>query len=133
MSSLEIGMKREERRTVDDANAIRFLGEEGPRVLATPALIMFLEMTCRNLAKEHLDAGLDTVGTRVDVKHLAATPMNMTVTFHGELIEMNDRRLRFRVDAYDEKEKVGEGFHERAIIDIARFAERVNAKRREQG
>jgi predicted thioesterase len=114
--------------TVDPGTAINFLGPEGPRVLATPAMIMNLEMTSRNLAKQHLDAGHDTVGTHVDVKHLAATPIGMNVTYHSELIEMSDRRLLFRVEAYDEKEKVGEGLHERAIINVARFAERVRAK-----
>ena len=113
---------------VDIATAINFLGADGPRVLATPAMIMNLEMTSRNLAKKHLDAGYDTVGTHVDVRHLAATPVGMNVTYHSELVEVNDRRLRFRVEAYDEKEKVGEGMHERAVINIAKFAERVRAK-----
>lgn len=112
---------------MDDSNAINFL-EGGPRVLATPALIMSLELTARNLAKAHLDVGYDTVGTHVDVKHLAATPMGMVVTYHAELIEIDGRQLRFRVEAYDEKEKVCEGFHGRAIINIAKFAEKVRAK-----
>lgn len=115
-------------KRVDDATAISFLGEGGPRVLATPALIMSLEMTSRNLAKEHLEEGYDTVGTHVDVKHLAATPIGMDVTYRAELIEVNGRQLRFRVEAYDEKEKVGEGFHGRAIINVAKFAEKVRAK-----
>lgn len=131
MTPLQPGMKLQMQAKVDDANAIRFLGADGPRVLATPAMIMFLEMVCRDLAKEHLDPGYDTVGTHVDVKHLAATPLDMSVTYHCELLEVNGRRLRFRVDAFDEKEKVGEGFHERAIINVAKFAERVNAKGRE--
>ena len=129
MGTLEPGLMRRQEAVVDSANAISFLGPDGPRVLATPALIMFLEMTSRNLAKEHLDAGYDTVGTHVDVKHLAATPMGMNVTYHSELIEVGDRRLRFRVEAYDEREKVGEGFHERAVINIAKFADRINTKR----
>lgn len=129
MAKLEPGLMRRQEAVVDSANAISFLGPEGPRVLATPALIMFLEMTSRNLAKEHLDSGYDTVGTHVDVKHLAATPIGMNVTYHSELIEVGDRRLRFRVEAYDEREKVGEGFHERAVINIERFADRIKAKK----
>jgi predicted thioesterase len=97
-------------------------------VLATPALIMYLEMVSRDLAKHHLDPGYDTVGTHVDVKHLAATPIGIAVTYHAELIEAGERRLRFRVEAFDEREKVGEGFHERAIVNIAKFSERVRAK-----
>jgi fluoroacetyl-CoA thioesterase len=131
MTPLQPGMKLQMQAKVDDANAIRFLGADGPRVLATPAMIMYLEMVSRDLAKEHLDPGYDTVGTHVDVKHLAATPLDMSVTYHCELLEVNERRLRFRVDAYDGKEKVGEGFHERVIINVAKFAERVKAKGRE--
>ena len=128
MNSLQVGLKAEMQQEVNDSNAISFLGDGGPRVLATPALIMFLEMTSRNLAKAHLEDGWDTVGTHVDVKHLAATPLGMSVTFHCELIEANDRRLRFRVEAFDAKEKIAEGFHERAIINVAKFAARVAAK-----
>lgn len=128
MSELQVGMKHEMKAHVDDATAISFLGPGGPRVLATPALIMSLEMVSRNLAKQHLDDGYDTVGTRVDVRHLAATPMGMEVTYRCELIEVNGRQLRFRVEAYDEKEKAGEGFHERAIINVAKFAEKVRVK-----
>jgi fluoroacetyl-CoA thioesterase len=128
MSSLQVGLQAQMQQDVNDSNAISFLGDGGPRVLATPALIMFLEMTSRNLAKAHLDEGYDTVGTHVDVKHLAATPIGMSVTFHSELIEATDRRLRFRVEAFDAKEKIAEGFHERAIINVAKFAARVAAK-----
>jgi len=128
VGTLQVGIKGQMHAQVDEAIAINFLGEGGPRVLATPALIMSLEITSRNLAKAHLEEGYDTVGTHVDVKHLAATPVGMGVTYHSELVEVNGRQLRFRVEAYDEKEKVGEGFHGRAIINVAKFAERVRAK-----
>src|ERR1051325_2437060 len=98
-------MKKQMQARVEDATAISFLGANGPRVLATPALIMSLEMVSRDLAKAHLEEGYDTVGTHVDVKHLAATPMGMNVTYHSEVVEVNGRQLRFRVEAYDEKEK----------------------------
>jgi len=131
MNALTPGLKFEATHEVNDANAINFLGDGGPRVLATPALIMYLEMACRDLAKERLDAGFDSVGTHVDVKHLAATPIGMRVTCHSELLEVQDRRLRFRVEAFDAKEKVAEGFHERAVINVAKFAARIAAKRPE--
>lgn len=127
MDSLHVGIKGQTQSRVDDATAISFL-EGGPRVLATPALIMSMEITSRNLAKAHLENGYDTVGTHVDVKHLGATPIGMEVTYHSELIQVNGRLLKFRVEAYDQKEKVGEGYHERAIINVAKFAERVRAK-----
>ena len=128
MADLQIGMKREESARVEESVAINFLAAGGPRVLATPAMIMSMEMVCRNLVKAHLDDGYDTVGTHVDVKHLAATPIGMQVTYSCELVDVNGRHLRFRVEAHDEKEKVGEGFHGRAIINIAKFGEKVKGK-----
>jgi len=75
-----------------------------------------------------LEAGHDTVGTHVNVSHLAATPLGMTVTFRAEVTGVTGRRVQFRVEAWDEKEKIGEGTHERAIIDIAKFATRLAEK-----
>lgn len=108
--------------------AIDFLGIDSARILATPWLIAFMEMTARNLVKPHLEVGDDTVGTEVSVKHLAATPMGMQVTFRAELLEAVGRRLKFRIEAYDERQKVAEGTHERAIINVARFAERLRSQ-----
>ncbi|HLJ46675.1 MAG TPA: thioesterase family protein [Bryobacteraceae bacterium] len=113
---------------VDGSNAVDFLGLPDARVLGTPFMICYMEMTCRDLVKPHLDEGYDTVGTHVDVKHLGATPLGLQVTFQAELLEVNDRRLRFRVEAHDGREKVGEGFHERAIVHVERFASRVKTK-----
>jgi len=85
-------------------------------------------MTSRNSVKPFLDEGFDTVGARVDVRHLAATPLGMRVTFRSELTGIEDRRLFFRVEAFDEKDKISDGSHERAIIQVAKFAARVQAK-----
>ena len=109
--------------------AVDFLGQEGARVLGTPYLISYLEMTARNSVKPLLEDGFDTVGARVDVRHLAATPIGMEVTFRSELLEVEERRLRFRVEAFDEKEKISEGMHERGIVNVQRFAARVQAKK----
>ena len=89
---------------------------------------MNLEMAARNAIKPLLGDEHDSVGTEVHVKHLAATPMGMKVTFRAEVIEVEGRRVRFRVEAFDEREKVSEGTHERAIINIAKFAARLAAK-----
>ena len=128
MEQIPVGVKREEQVLVTGEVAINFLGMETARVLSTPHLIGFLEMTSRNLIKEHLAAGLDSVGTHVDVKHLAATPMGMRVRFQAEVVSVDDRRVTCKVEAYDEREKVAEGRHERFIVDVARFAARVQAK-----
>jgi fluoroacetyl-CoA thioesterase len=128
VANIPIGTKGESKIRVTSDIAIDFLGASGARVLGTPYLISNLEFTARNSVLPFLDPGFDTVGARVDVRHLAATPLGMEVTFKSELIEVEDRRLRFRVQAFDEKEMISEGTHERGIINIERFAARVHAK-----
>jgi predicted thioesterase len=126
--NIPIGATHEEKILVTGEVAIDFLGLEGARVLATPHMIGWMERTCRNLLMPYLDTGYDTVGTEVNVKHLAASPMGMCVTFRAEVIGVNERRVNFRVEAADEKEKIGEGTHERTIINVARFASKLAAK-----
>jgi predicted thioesterase len=128
MANVSVGAKREERLLVTGEVAIDFLGMEAARVLSTPHLIGYLEMTARNLIKEGLPPGWDSVGTHVDVRHLAATPVGMAVRLLAEVISADDRRVTCRVEAYDEREKIAEGTHERALVDVARFASRVAAK-----
>ena len=128
MADIPIGTKGEFQLLVTSEVAITFLGDEGARVLATPRLIGFMEMTCRNAVLPLLEPGYDTVGTHVNVRHLAATPIGMSVTFTAEVIRVDGRRVEFRVEAHDEKEKVGEGTHERAIINVAKFATRLAEK-----
>ncbi|HZT29838.1 MAG TPA: thioesterase family protein [Bryobacteraceae bacterium] len=108
--------------------AISFMGLENARVLSTPQMIGHMEITCRNLAVGYLDPGYDTVGTHVDVYHLAAAPMGTTVTFRAEVLAVEDRKVKFRVECFDEKEKLGEGTHERTIINVARFTAKMAAK-----
>ena len=128
MANISLGAKREERLLVTGEVAIDFLGMDAARVLSTPHLIGYLEMTARNLIKEGLPPGWDSVGTHVDVRHLAATPVGMSVRLQAEVISADDRRVTCRVEAYDEREKIAEGTHERALVDVARFASRVQAK-----
>jgi predicted thioesterase len=129
MANIPIGTSGEEKLLVSNEVAINFLGMEGARVLSTPHMIGFMERTCRDTVLPLLDAGHDTVGTHVNVAHLAAAPMGMTVTFRAEVTGVNERRIEFRVEAWDEKEKIGEGTHERAIINVAKFATRLAAKK----
>jgi fluoroacetyl-CoA thioesterase len=128
MANIPLGAKGEFQMLVTSEVAITFLGTEGTRVLSTPHMIGFMEMTCRNTVLPLLDAGYDTVGTHVNVAHLAASPIGMSVTFTAEVIRVDGRRVEFRVEARDEKEKIGEGTHERAIINIAKFATRLAEK-----
>lgn len=109
--------------------AVDFLGMENARILGTPYLIGYLELTARNAVKEFLDPGQDTVGTHVDIRHLAATPMGMHVRFEARVTRVEDRRIHFHLEAHDEHEKVAEGTHERFVITVQRFADRLISKR----
>ena len=128
MANIPIGTRGEEKRLVTNENAISFLDMESARVLSTPQMIGMMEWTCRNAIKPLLDEGYDTVGTHVNVAHLGAAPIGMSVTFTAEVIAVADRRVTFKVDAHDEKGKIGEGTHERAIINVAKFAARLAAR-----
>ena len=128
-SQLTLGLRLEHSTIVTADLAVNFLGLESARILGTPFMIMLMEITSRNCVKRHLPEGFDTVGTLVNVKHLAATPLGAKVRFTSELIGISGKRVMFKVEAFDEEEKIGEGEHERAVIDVARFAQRVSRKR----
>jgi len=129
MPNIEIGLVGEHRRTVTADIAVDFLGLEGARVLGTPFMILLIEMTARNAMLPLLDPGYDSVGTEVCVRHLAATPIGMEVTFKTEVIAVEDRRVRFKVEAFDAKEQIADGTHERFIVNVERFAKRLAEKR----
>ena len=128
MANLPVGLKGEQKLLVTTEVAISFLGIENARVLSTPHMIGYMERTCRDTVFPLLDPGHDTVGTHVNVAHLAAAPLGMTVTFSCEVIGVSERRIQFRVEARDEKEKIGEGTHERTIINVARFTAKMAGK-----
>ena len=128
MSDIKIGATNEQKLLVTQEVAIDFLESPEARVLSTPNMILGLERTSRNILLPLLDHGYDSVGTHVDVYHLAATPLGMTVTFRSEVVSVEDRRVNFKVEAFDEKEKVAEGTHERFIVHAQRFAARVQEK-----
>src|SRR5574341_857380 len=113
MPNIPIGATHEQKLLVTNEVAVDFLGTEASRVLATPWMIAYMEMTARNGILPYLEPGYDSVGTHVDVRHLAATPVGMQVTFRSEVTEVDDRRVTLKVEAWDETEKIGEGIHER--------------------
>jgi fluoroacetyl-CoA thioesterase len=129
MSQIPAGLRGNSRIVVTDENAISFLGREDARVLATPWLIGYMEMTARNAVKPFLLDAEDTVGTQVSIRHLAACPLGSEVDFEAEVIRVENRRVEFRVTARDAAGTVGEGTHERAIIDMERFAAKVRSRR----
>lgn len=127
MHKFRFNEPREETQSVNDANAISFLGPHGTRVLSTPNMILYMEQASRNLLFTMLAEGHDSVGTHVNVAHRAAAPMGSSVVFTAELIEVNDRKAEFRVKAMLGDRVVGDGFHQRTIIDVRRFREKVAA------
>lgn len=130
MAQIRIGTTHEEKLEVTPDVAINFMGLPNARVLSTPNMILGLERTSRNMLLPLLDPGYDSVGTHVNVYHLAATPLGMTVTFRSEIVSVDDRRVNFRVEAFDEKDKIAEGTHQRFIVHAERFAARVQEKAR---
>jgi predicted thioesterase len=104
------------------------MGSGAIRVFATPQMVLLMERAAVAALAPGLAPGQQSVGTIVNVRHLAATPLGATVTAHAELIAVDGRRLTFRVTAHDGTELVGEGTHERALIDLARFEAKVAAK-----
>jgi fluoroacetyl-CoA thioesterase len=128
MAGIPVGTVREENLLVTGEVAISFMGDESARVLSTPHLIGFLEMTARNLIKELIEPGYDSVGTIVNVAHLAATPIGMNVRLRAEVIAAEDRRVNCKVEAWDEQDKIAEGTHERFVVNVVRFGARVQAK-----
>ncbi|MBX6328408.1 MAG: thioesterase family protein [Pseudolabrys sp.] len=101
-----------------------------PKVFATGFMIVLMEWTCAQLLEPHLEVGEGSLGTHVDVSHTAATPPGMTVTVEAELTAVNGRKLVFKVRAHDGLDMIGEGRHERAVVNWDRFNARVAQKAR---
>ena len=126
--SLQPGVIGEvQHRVTPDTFASRW-GNPGIEVLATPVVVGWLEEAAIRAVQPYLEAGQGSVGTMVSMKHLAATPAGMTVRATATVTEVDGRRIRFSVEAYDEKEKIAEGEHERFIVNMAKFLDRVAQK-----
>ncbi len=108
--------------------ANRFKDSILPPVFSTPYLILIMENAALNAIKRYLEAGESAVGTRIDVRHLVATPVGREVIGHAEVTGTDGRKIFFRVWATDGKEEIGTGTHERTLINVARIVERMTAK-----
>ena len=126
-ASLQPGVSRVKRITVDRERTIDFMGDEG-RVYATPWLIGDIEYTCRDLILEHADAGEDSVGVEVAIKHLAPTLPGMTVEITVRVAALEGRKVTFDVVARDEIDEIGRGTHARFVVDVAKTIQRLEAK-----
>ncbi len=128
MNGLQPGMQHETTRLVEDQYTAFHVGSGTLKVLSTPSMIGFMERAAMEMIQAYLPAGQTTVGTLVNVRHLAATPSGQTVRVLAEVTEVDRRRITLHVEVWDAQEKVGEGEHERFIIDTERFLQRVQAK-----
>ena len=101
-----------------------------PQVFATPMMVTAMENAALNAVRDYLDPGESVVGTQVNVRHLAATPVGHTVTAEAEVTKVAGRRIEFKVSARDEIEEIGNGTHERMVVDLGRLNARLQAKKR---
>ena len=127
--ALEIGLRGEASLVVEPRHTAEALGAGGVAVFGTPMMINLMENAAWHVVQPLLEEGETTVGTVVNVRHLAATPLGMRVTATAELVEADGKRLVFRVSARDERQLIGEGMHERTRVRLDRFLARVNGER----
>jgi len=119
--NLNTGLKYKEEKTVSMNDTAKVFGSGAAEVFATPMMIGLMEGAAMNAVKQYLPNGYSTVGVSVNIKHMSATAVGKKVWAEAELVEIDRKRLVFKVDAYDEDKKIGEGTHERFIIDEAKF------------
>lgn len=126
---LKIGIENNSEVKVCENNTALALGSGTLAVFATPAMIALMEKTASQSVENYIEEAQTTVGTKLDVKHVAATPVGMTVKCESKLIDIDRSRLVFEVKAYDETGLIGEGIHERFIVDSEKFLNKTNKKR----
>ena len=127
-AELEPGLHGESVIVVGTRDTAPHVGSGKIKVLATPVMVSLMEEAALNAVEGLLPPGHQTVGTRLDITHVAATPVGLHVTAHAELVGVEGRRLTFRVWADDERDRIGEGTHERIIVNVARFDARAQEK-----
>ena len=113
---------------VDRERTIDFMGEDA-RVYATPMLVRDIEVTCRDLLAAHVDPGEDSVGTRIEIDHLAPTLLGMTVRIAAKAVEIKGRGVVFEIEASDGKDTICRGRHARFVVDVAQTKKRLSQKR----
>jgi len=130
--SLQPGVTRSVRVDIDRERTIDFMGEKA-RVYATPSLLRDIEVSCRELLLEHLDAGEDSVGTRVELDHTGATLMGMKVELQIAIAEVNGRSVTFDVSGSDGIDAICKCRHQRFVVDVAKTEQRLAAKAQKAG
>ena len=128
MRPVPVGSKGNYTITVDEDHLASKLDASLARVMSTPTMVAIMEMAAINAIKRYYDLGETSVGASIDVQHIAATPPGHVVRAEAEVTKSEGRRLEFSVRAFDDAEEIGSGIHRRAIIDAAKFNERLKSK-----
>jgi predicted thioesterase len=128
MKTFHVGQVKEDIQEVTRDRSATHIGSGTLGVYATPAMVLFIEMVCKRMTDEFLSEGEVTVGVRISLDHLAPTPVGDQVRIRAEIVSIEGNLIDFKVELWDAEEKVGEGEHRRAIINIARFMRRVESK-----
>ncbi len=126
--NLKVGLTGSAEITVQDADTAPRIGSGRVAVLATPVMINLMEAAALNAVERLLPFGHQSLGTKLEVGHYAATPVGMHLRATAELTKIDGRTLEFRVEAFDDRERVGDGAHSRVVVNVARFDERVQRK-----
>lgn len=126
MAEVKIRLKGKAEKVVNSTNTAKAMGSGSLEVFATPALVAMMEEAAVNALD--LEEGQSSVGVSLDIKHTAATPMGLNVWAEAELVEVDRRRLVFKVQAFDEVEMIGSGTHERFLIEAGKFMAKVQSK-----
>jgi fluoroacetyl-CoA thioesterase len=126
--NIKVGLTAAIETKVFNKSSAEEMGSGNLDVYATPAMISLMERSALSAVSLHLPKGYTTVGTSVNIKHMAATPIGMKVRAIAELVSIEGRKLTFKIEAYDSREKIGEGQHERYIVESTKFREKVYGK-----
>ena len=128
LSKLVPGLEGHAEIVVGEEHTAPRIGSGRVRVLATPVMINLMEAAALDAVENLIPAGHQSLGTRLDVRHIAATPVGMRVRATAKLLAVDGRTLEFRVEAHDEKDLIGDGVHTRLVVNVERFDQRVQAK-----
>src|SRR5687767_1517873 len=127
-SDLKVGLEGTAEILVGTRDTAPHVGSGKIKVLATPVMVSLMEEASLNAVEGLLPAGHQSVGTRLDITHVKATPVGLRVTAHAEVTRVEGRRITFRVWADDERERIGEGMHERIVVEVSQFDRRAQEK-----
>jgi fluoroacetyl-CoA thioesterase len=127
---IKVGMSAERTLVVPPERTVGHFVPHMPMVYATPMMILEMEMASADAINAHLEPGWVTVGTEVDIKHLAATPVGAVVRTTAKVIAVERRVIRFEVEAFDERRRIGEGRHARGLVNVANFTSALAAARK---